>query len=103
MRLIASRLPAQDFFVGCQRTGLTAGAVNSPEEAFEDEHFKSHGFQVSVYHDDLDRDVVYPGAPIRLPECPWAISRRAPKLGEHDDEVFAEVASRLEASDVKLS
>ncbi len=96
LRLIASRLPAQDFFVGCQRAGLTAGAVNSPEEAFEDEHFKSHGFQVPVCHEDLGRDVVYPGAPIKLPECPWAISRRAPKLGEHDEEVFAELASLAE-------
>ena len=92
LRLIASRLPAQEFFIGCQSAGLTAGAVNSPEEAFEDEHFKSHGFQVPVFHEDLGRDVLYPGAPIRLPECPWAISRRAPKLGEHDDEVFAELA-----------
>ncbi|MDE0223748.1 MAG: CoA transferase [Gammaproteobacteria bacterium] len=92
LRLIASRLPAQEFFIGCQSAGLTAGAVNSPEEAFEDEHFKSHGFQVPVFHEDLGRDVLYPGAPIKLPECPWAISRRAPKLGEHDDEVFAELA-----------
>ena len=96
LRLIASKLSAQEFFVGCQRAGLTAGAVNSPEEAFEDEHFKSHGFQVPVFHEDLGRDVVYPGAPIRLPECPWAISRRAPKLGEHDDEVFAELALQVD-------
>ncbi len=96
LRLIASRLPAQDFFVGCQSAGLTAGVVNSPEEAFEDEHFKSHGFQVPVFHEDLGRDVVYPGAPIRLPECPWSISRRAPKLGEHDDEVFAELGSQVD-------
>ena len=96
LRLIASKLSAQEFFVGCQRAGLTAGAVNSPEEAFEDEHFKSHGFQVPVFHEDLGRDVVYPGAPIRLPECPWAISRRAPRLGEHDDEVFAELASQVD-------
>ena len=91
LRLIASRLSAQEFFVGCQRAGLTAGAVNSPEEAFEDEHFKSTASRSPCTHDDLDQDVVYPGAPIRLPECPWGISRRAPKLGEHDDEVFAEL------------
>ena len=96
LRLIASKLPAQEFFVGCQRAGLTAGVVNSPEEAFEDAHFKSRGFQVPVHHDDLDRDVVYPGAPIRLPASPWAIFRRAPKLGEHDDEVFAELASQVD-------
>ena len=91
LKLIASRVPAQAFFVGCQRAGLTAGVVNAPEEAFEDEHFKERGFQVPVRHEEIDRTVVYPGAPYRLPKCPWSIARRAPRLGEHDEEVFGEI------------
>ena len=91
LRLIASRVPAQDFFFGCQRAGLAVGVVNAPEEAFEDEHFKARGFQVPVVHEDIGRTVVYPGAPYAFHGSPWAISRRAPKLGEHDAEVFAEL------------
>ncbi len=91
LRLIASRVPAQDFFFGCQRAGLAVGIVNAPEEAFEDEHFKARGFQVPVVHEDIGRTVVYPGAPYAFHGSPWAISRRAPKLGEHDAEVFAEL------------
>lgn len=91
LKLIASRLPAQEFFVGCQSVGLAVGVVNSPEEAFEDEHFKARGFHVEVYHDDIDRTITYPGAPYQLPASPWQISRRAPKLGEHDAEVWAEL------------
>ena len=94
MQLIASRLPAQDFFVGCQRAGLAAGAVNAPEEAFEDEHFKARGFHVEVPHENLDRTVIYPGAPYRMTGSPWRIARRAPRLGEHNDEVFAEVSAK---------
>ena len=92
MKLIASRLPAQDFFVGCQRAGLAAGAVNAPEEAFEDEHFKARGIQVEVEHEDLGRTVRYPGAPYRMTGSPWRISRRAPRLGEHNDEVLGGLA-----------
>lgn len=91
LKLIASKVPAQDFFLGCQRVGLAVGVVNSPEEAFEDEHFKARGFQVPVYHEDLDRTVIYPGAPYALTESPWRISRRAPKLGEHTVEVLREL------------
>ena len=91
LKLIARSVPAQDFFVGCQRAGLAVGVVNAPEEAFEDEHFKSRGFQVPVHHADIDRTVVYPGAPYALTRSPWAISRRAPKLGEHTAEIFAEL------------
>ena len=94
LKLIASKVSAQDFFIGCQRTGLAVGVVNAPEEAFGDEHFKARGFQVPVHHADIDRTVVYPGAPYALKASPWAIRRRAPKLGEHDGEVFGEIGSR---------
>jgi crotonobetainyl-CoA:carnitine CoA-transferase CaiB-like acyl-CoA transferase len=93
LQLIASRLSAQDYFLGCQRAGLSVGVINSPEEAFEDEHFKARGFQVPLHHEDIDRTVVYPGAPYRMLGSPWQLRRRAPKLGEHQDEVFAELAS----------
>ncbi|MFU8816977.1 MAG: CaiB/BaiF CoA transferase family protein [Pseudomonadales bacterium] len=89
LKLIASQVSAHDFFLGCQRAGLPAGAINAPEEAFEDEHFKARGFQTEVTHEDLGRTFRYPGAPYVLPASPWRISRRAPKLGEHSDEVLA--------------
>ena len=93
LKLIASKIPVQAFFVGCQRAGLAVGVVNAPEEAFENEHFMARGFQVPVQHDDIGRTVVYPGAPYALQASPWAIRRRAPKLGEHDAEVFDEIES----------
>ena len=88
LKLIASRVSAYEFFLGCQKAGLPSGVIYSPEEAFEDEHFKARGFQVEVEHEDLGRKFRYPGAPYALPASPWRISRRAPKLGEHTDEVL---------------
>ena len=93
LRLIAERIGAREFFLGSQRAGLAAGVIYSPEEAFDDEHFKARGFQVPVRHNDLDRTIVYPGAPYRFTVTPWRISRRAPHLGEHNDEVFAALES----------
>ena len=93
LKLIASTVSAQDFFLGCQRAGLAAGVVNAPEEAFEDAHFKARGLQVRVQHEDLQREITYPGAPYAFSRSPWAISRRAPKLGEHDAEIDQELGS----------
>ena len=62
--------------------------VASPEEAFESEHFVARGFQVEVEHDDLGRSYRYPGAPFLMPASPWRISRRAPRIGEHDAEIL---------------
>ena len=91
VNLIASRLPAYDFFVGAQQRGMTAGVVYAPEEAFEDEHFRARGFPTEVEHPELGRSVRYPGAPYRFEKTPWRIRRRAPLLGEHDDEVLGEL------------
>jgi benzylsuccinate CoA-transferase BbsE subunit len=29
-----------------------------------------------------------PGAPFRLSRTPWRLQRRAPQLGEHNDEIY---------------
>lgn len=88
LKLIATKVSAYDFFIGCQNAGLAVGVINAPEEAFEDAHFKARGFQVEVEHEDLGRTLTYPGAPYKLPGSPWRIARRAPHLGEHTDEIL---------------
>ena len=92
LKLIASSVSAYEFFTGGQNAGLAVGIINSPEEAFEDPHFKARGFQVEVEHEDFERTITYPGAPFNLPKAPWSISRRAPHKGEHTQEIFAELA-----------
>ena len=90
LTLIASRVSAKDFFLGAQRAGLPVGVIYSPEEAFEDEHFVARGFPVEVEQPQLGRKVRYPGAPYAFEKSRWAISRPAPQLGEHTNEVLAE-------------
>jgi crotonobetainyl-CoA:carnitine CoA-transferase CaiB-like acyl-CoA transferase len=90
MSLIASRLSAKEFFLGAQRAGIPAGAVYSPEEAFEDEHFAARGFQQPLEHPELNESFLYPGAPYRFEKSRWSLSRRAPLLGEHTEEVLGE-------------
>jgi len=63
----------------------------SPEEAYEDPHFVARGFQVEVEHPELEKPIRYPGAPYKLPASPWQISRRAPRLGEHNEEILREI------------
>jgi crotonobetainyl-CoA:carnitine CoA-transferase CaiB-like acyl-CoA transferase len=90
LTFIASRMPAQDFFLGAQRAGIPVGVIYAPEEAFEDAHFKARGMQVEVEQPQLGRPVRYPGAPYRFEKSRWAISRPAPRLGEHTHEALAE-------------
>ena len=88
MAMIASKLPAYDFFVGAQSRAIPVGIINSIEEILGDPHIIERGFPVPVHHEDLGRDVIYAGAPFKMSRTPWRITRRAPKLGEHQSEVL---------------
>jgi benzylsuccinate CoA-transferase BbsE subunit len=87
LSLIASKMPATEFFVECQRRGIACGAVWSPDEALENEHFVERGYPVAVDHPELGRSFTYPGVPFRGPGIPSTV-RRAPLVGEHTDEVL---------------
>jgi crotonobetainyl-CoA:carnitine CoA-transferase CaiB-like acyl-CoA transferase len=103
LTLIASRVTSMDFFLGAQRTGFAAGVIYAPEEAYEDEHFVARGFQVEVEQPEIGRRVRYPGAPYVFEKTKWAISRPAPRLGQHSEEVLAEAGidiGRLRAAGV---
>ncbi len=100
LNFIASRVSAYDFFEGAQKRGITVGVIYSPEEAMEDEHFRARGFPVEVEHPELGETFTYPGAPYVFEKTPWRISRPAPRLGEHNREVFADLglsADEIEA------
>jgi len=88
LQLIAENSTADGFFEGAQKINITVGAILSPEEAYENDHFVARGYQVEVDHPERSAPVRYPGAPYKLPASPWRISRRAPALGEHAAEVF---------------
>ena len=89
--LIASKLPALEFFRQAQERGIPVGVIYAPEEVLGDPHFRARGFPVAVDHPELGRAVTYPGAPYRFGRTPWRISRRAPRLGEHNAEIYAEL------------
>lgn len=57
----------------------------------ENAQLQARGFFVPVRHDELEREITYPGAPYLMSRSAWAIRRRAPLLGEHTAEVLAEL------------
>jgi crotonobetainyl-CoA:carnitine CoA-transferase CaiB-like acyl-CoA transferase len=84
MRLIASHLPAKEFFVSSQRRGFPAGAVLPPEEAFDNEHIEARGFRTPVEHPELGQTFRYPGSPYLFSGSPTTGPVRPPLLGEHN-------------------
>ena len=77
---------AQEAYHAGQARGLPIGIAYAPDDLFHDEHLKARDFFVTIEHDDVPA-ALYPGAPIRFSSFASAPPSRAPRLGEHTDEV----------------
>jgi crotonobetainyl-CoA:carnitine CoA-transferase CaiB-like acyl-CoA transferase len=80
-REILARLFAED---------VPAGPVNTLEQVFDDPQVRHNGSVVEVDHPHAGR-MRQPAPPARFDRTPSAIGRPAPRLGEHTDEVLAEL------------
>ncbi|MFJ3804677.1 CaiB/BaiF CoA transferase family protein [Streptomyces sp. NPDC090088] len=67
--------------------GLPWAPVRRPEENLDDEHWKVRGSFTQVEHPELGTSFTYVGARWVSQQASWKTDRRAPLLGEHNDEV----------------
>jgi crotonobetainyl-CoA:carnitine CoA-transferase CaiB-like acyl-CoA transferase len=70
---------------------VPCGPRNSPADLFDDPHVAARQMLVSVPQ-AVGRPVVQVNTPIRFSETPAGIYRRPPVLGEHGEEIRAEIA-----------
>jgi crotonobetainyl-CoA:carnitine CoA-transferase CaiB-like acyl-CoA transferase len=87
----------QEFFLRYTKAklldeGTKRGALifpcNNTEECLEDAHLAEREYWVTVEHPELGSSIVYPGAPFKLNNAVWKISRPAPLIGEHNEEIY---------------
>jgi len=77
----------QEIMERAQAARVLMTAVNTPEDVLHDRHFQARGFFVEVQHPVAGR-VTQPGAPFRMTATPWAVRRPAPRLGQHNEEIY---------------
>jgi crotonobetainyl-CoA:carnitine CoA-transferase CaiB-like acyl-CoA transferase len=77
--------------VECLGGHVPVGPVNNAADLFTDPHVRARQMLVAVEHAGAERPVVFPDTPLRFTATPAGIYRRAPRLGEHNEEVFAEL------------
>ncbi len=73
----------------CQAEGAPVTAVLTIEEVVEHPHLRERHHFVELDHSTLG-PLLHLGAPFRLPDCPGGPRRAAPRLGEHNDEVWVQ-------------
>jgi crotonobetainyl-CoA:carnitine CoA-transferase CaiB-like acyl-CoA transferase len=80
-----------------QARGAGWAPVLSPHEIVENGHLADREFWIRVQHEDLGESFVYPGPPVRMAATPWQQRGRAPRLGEHNEDVYAGLLGKAEA------
>ncbi|MGE5594514.1 MAG: CaiB/BaiF CoA transferase family protein [Hyphomicrobiales bacterium] len=88
-RFFAS-LSAREAYEEGQHRRLLIGIVSTPKDLAENTQLRARDWFAKFELEFLNATVEFPGAPYRLSETPVVI-RRPPRLGEHTDEVLAEL------------
>ena len=85
------------------KRGLLLAPCNTVKDVTNDAQLKARGFWEEVEHPELSESITYPGAPVKIEEAPWRIQRRAPLIGEHNQEVYESLGfSEEEIKDFKI-
>ncbi|MFC1966969.1 CaiB/BaiF CoA transferase family protein, partial [Chloroflexota bacterium] len=93
--------PTRKFFMSHTKAELFEGAlkhramlypVSTSKDILENTQLAARGFWVDVEHPELGTTITYPGAFAHSSEAPPKISRRAPLIGEHNQEIFNELS-----------
>jgi len=61
---------------------------STTKDMVENIQLKEREFYVDVEHPELGETITYVGAPYKMTETTWRISRRAPLIGEHNREIY---------------
>lgn len=98
----AQRTKASLYHAG-QARQIPIAPVNTPADIIESPQLDSRGHFVDVARAVGTRTLRMPGAPYKLSGTPWRIQRPAPRLGQHNVEIWAEVESKRSVAYKELS
>lgn len=89
----------EEIFDICRQQQITFAPVRSVDEVAHDPHFAERGYFVEIERPHTGM-LKYPGAPYKFSETPWQLTRPAPVLGEHNEEIYC---ARLGYSKAELA
>ena len=79
-----------EVFAAGQREGLPCAPIMETGEALENEHFRERDYFVDLMHPDAG-SLTYTGMPFRLSDMPATLNTPAPRLGEHNAEIYGDL------------
>ena len=70
------------------KRSIICGPVSDARDIHEDHHLKARDFWATCEHPELDDTLTYRGPFVKFSQAPMKIFRRAPLIGEHNEEIY---------------
>ncbi len=78
----------REIYEGTLKRRILLAPVADVSDIAHDEQLKAREYFVDIEHDTLNRKLTVPGAFAKLSVTPVGPNSRAPKIGEHNDEIY---------------
>ncbi len=77
-----------ELYNAARERGILLLPSNRIDDVLESPQLAARQFWIELEHPEVGETITYPGAFLKLSECPLRTSRRAPLIGEHNDEIY---------------
>lgn len=75
---------------GALRHGVTLYPISATRDVLDSAQLAARGYWTRIEHPELGDTITYPGAFANASERPLEVTRRAPLVGEHNEEIYRE-------------
>lgn len=77
-----------ELYEGALQRGVQIMPVSEFKDVVADRQLRARNYWVEVPHPELGDVITYPGASVQIKESPIRYERRAPLIGEHNQDVY---------------
>jgi crotonobetainyl-CoA:carnitine CoA-transferase CaiB-like acyl-CoA transferase len=89
---ITAKQPSKHWLEGLETVNVPCGPVNTVDEVFEDPQVKARGIDIAMNHPAAGPEPVhFMACPMAMSATPPSYRNPPPMLGQHTDEVLAEI------------
>lgn len=78
----------QELFEEAIEKSIVLIPLNDARGVLESPQLAARGFWEKVEHPELGEVITYPGFPVKMGEIPYRVQRRAPLIGEHNEDIY---------------
>ncbi len=78
----------KELYEGALKRRIMLNPVSDARDLLESSQLKERNFWVELEHPELGQKIHYPGPFVKASETPVQIKKRAPLIGEHNEEIY---------------